>query len=208
MPEVIRIPGQYYKIENYSFLLLGYIVEKLSGVPFHQYVKDHLFIPLNMTSSSFILTPELINELATGYDIENNAIPMYDFSPADSPDGSLLSTGNDISKFMIALLGQGLYKNKKILEVESILKMFSIKTVMKPKFTHAGCGFITDFHPDHMKGDILAKAGEVLGYSSFMWLLPKDNTGVFISANSSFFNKMEFFEQFMIHHYSSEILTN
>ncbi|PFR58157.1 serine hydrolase, partial [Bacillus cereus] len=76
--------------------------------------------PLGMSNSSFIQTVELQNKLATGYDIENSKVPWYEYSPVDNSTGSMLSTGEDIAKFMIAMLQHGVYGENRILDSASI----------------------------------------------------------------------------------------
>ncbi|RAT98496.1 non-ribosomal peptide synthetase [Brevibacillus sp. Leaf182] len=207
MPTVIYQPGEQYCNENFSFMLAGYLVERVTGVPFHRYVSEKLFKPLEMRRSSFLLQPELEAKLATGYDLENNPIQRYDFSPADSPDGSLLSTGDDMAKWMLTLLNKGAYGTERVLNEDSISKMFASKAVPHPQGAYTGYGFTAKFHPDYVHENILAKAGEVIGYNSFMWLLPEKNLGVFISTNKSQFNKIEFFDYFMKNYHPAETIS-
>lgn len=86
-PPVVRKPGTSYMYDNFASRLLGYIVQQVSGEPFGSYVGEHLFRPLGMTSSSFSLTKDLASRLATSYDPEGNALPVYDFSPSEWPEG-------------------------------------------------------------------------------------------------------------------------
>ena len=55
MPPVVRKPGSAYMYDNFSFLLLGLIVENVSGKPFETYMQEHIFKPLGMNDSSFML---------------------------------------------------------------------------------------------------------------------------------------------------------
>ncbi|MED1918406.1 amino acid adenylation domain-containing protein [Bacillus thuringiensis] len=197
MPTVIYKPGEQFGNENFAFMLAGYLVERVTGVSFDRYASEHFFAPLEMTNSSFLLQPELEAKMATGYDLENQAVQKYDFSPAISPDGSMLSTGHDIATFMLALLSGGADGKENILEADSIDKMFSSKSVPHPKGTYTGYGFTVKFHPEYVHENILAKAGEVIGFHSFMWFLPEKQMGVFVSTNKSQFNKIEFFDYFM-----------
>ncbi|PFL18046.1 non-ribosomal peptide synthetase, partial [Bacillus cereus] len=203
MPTVVYTPGERYNYENFAFVLQGYIVEKITGIPFHQYAKEHLLKPLGMYNSSFIQTLELQNKLATGYDIENSKVPRYEYSPVDNSTGSMLSTGEDIAKFMIAMLQQGRYGENRILDSTSVKKILSLKSENNSEISYSSYGFETNFHPNYMGENIFAKSGNISGFSSFMWLLPEVNTGAFIMCNKSFINKIEIFEAFMNHFYPS-----
>lgn len=66
-PSVVHNPGEVYRYDNYAFVLLGYIVQNITGIPFHQYVENNIFKPLGMNSSSFIMKPEIHANLAPGY---------------------------------------------------------------------------------------------------------------------------------------------
>ncbi|MEB9613525.1 amino acid adenylation domain-containing protein, partial [Bacillus cereus] len=203
MPTVVYAPGERYNYENFAFVLQGYIVEKLTGFPFHQYAKENLLKPLGMSNSSFIQTVELQNKLATGYDIENSKVPWYEYSPVDNSTGSMLSTGEDIAKFMIAMLQHGVYGENRILDSASIKQILSLKSEKNPQVSYSSYGFETNFHPNYMGENIFAKSGNISGFSSFMWLLPEVNTGAFIMCNKSVINKIEIFEAFMNHFYPS-----
>ncbi|MFC4306670.1 serine hydrolase domain-containing protein [Cohnella boryungensis] len=95
-PPVVREPGTSYMYDNFATRLLGYIVQQASGESFGSYVQQHIFDPLGMNSSSYTLTEELANRLATSYDPANEALPLYDLSPREWPEGSMVSTASDM----------------------------------------------------------------------------------------------------------------
>jgi len=115
----------------------------------------------------------------------------------------MLSTGEDIAKFMIAMLQQGRYGENRILDSTSVKKILSLKSENNSEISYSSYGFETNFHPNYMGENIFAKSGNISGFSSFMWLLPEVNTGAFIMCNKSFINKIEIFEAFMNHFYPS-----
>ncbi|WP_235604064.1 amino acid adenylation domain-containing protein [Bacillus gaemokensis] len=203
MPTVVHTPGERYNYENFAFVLQGYMVEKITGVPFYQYAKEQLLKPLEMYNSSFIQTSELQNKLATGYDMEKRRISEYEYNPVDTSTGSMLSTGEDIAKFMIAMLQQGMYGENRILDPISVKKMLSLKSGSSPEVSYSSYGFETNFHPNYMGENIFAKSGNIPGFSSFMWLLPEVNTGAFVMCNKSVINNIEIYESFMNHYYPS-----
>src|SRR5690606_12900146 len=107
MPPVIREPGTSYMYDNFAYLLLGLIVQNVSGEPFEQYIDKHVFEPLGMFNSTYELSGRLMEQLATGYDAKNEPIEPYLFSPTIMPHGGMLSTGEDMGKFMMAFLNGG-----------------------------------------------------------------------------------------------------
>src|SRR5258708_36850222 len=109
-PNQIFIPGTVPAYSNYGADLAGYIVERVSGRPFDDYIQENIFRPLGITHATFLqpipeaLTPMLSN----GYEVASgDAKPFELLPPQAAPDGSLSITGADMAKFMIAHLQNG-----------------------------------------------------------------------------------------------------
>lgn len=129
LPPRARPPGTF-RYSNFGASLAGFIVEEVSGEPFAQYVEKHILQPLGMRHSTFLLPSQLpakrISDFAYSYALENDAsrrmgLEEGDFSVA--PAANLLTTGDDMSRFMIAQLQNGKYKRTRILSDESARKM-------------------------------------------------------------------------------------
>jgi len=108
-PERIFPPGQIPAYSNYGATLAGYIVERLSGEPFPAYIEHHVLEPLAMDRSTFEhpLPPALAASLAKFYRRASSPEPLPESAniqdPSDDPAGSLVSTADDISHFMLAI---------------------------------------------------------------------------------------------------------
>jgi CubicO group peptidase (beta-lactamase class C family) len=111
-------PGTKLEYSNYGYLLLGAIIEKVSGEDFYTYIREHICKPAGMMNTdSFELDTEPAN-LATGYmDAPNNTRRSNAFMlPVKGlPSGLGYSTVEDLVKFNLALTG-GKLLNKKSLE--------------------------------------------------------------------------------------------
>ncbi len=98
-------PGASDGYDNYGFVLLGAIVEKVSGSDYYQYVRDHIFRPAGMTDTDSLPDDGSIAGLAPGYMrkdgafVRNTGTLPYRGSPA----GGGYSTVADLLKFAIAL---------------------------------------------------------------------------------------------------------
>ena len=66
--EVVLVPDAGAKYSNLAFALLGEVVARLSGEPFPDYARRHLFAPLGMDSSSFRPDEALLARMAVGYE--------------------------------------------------------------------------------------------------------------------------------------------
>lgn len=190
--------------DNIEKYLGGYIVQQVSGESFGSYVENHLFKPLGMNSSSFSVTPELADRLVPSYDGEGGAIPLYGFSPAEWPEGSMLSTASDMALFMEAFLNGGKAADGTvILSGESVKAMSSYRMVIHPDFPDTTYGFESPVIPARTKGEkVISKSGDILGYSSLLWILPDRRTGVFVSYNTNQDLRNDLFTAFMNHYYA------
>jgi len=108
-------PGTKYLYCNIGYALLGLALGRAAGQPFTDYVRQHILEPLGMTSSGFEPTPAMRPLLARGYDVSKEG--KIDWSRPDGewsgrgyrvPNGGLISTMRDLSKFVAWELGAGL----------------------------------------------------------------------------------------------------
>ncbi len=99
------LPGSSFEYSNYGFLLLGALVEKVSGQDYYEYVAEHVFAPARMTSTSYP-TLEQMAGVARGYTQAKNGtlVPSADVLPwRGSPAGGGVTTADDEVRFIEAL---------------------------------------------------------------------------------------------------------
>lgn len=101
-------PGQKYEYSNSGYVLLGSIVERLSGRALPEFLATRIFTPLGM-SSTFVLTSpaDKTADVARGYDRKAGS---DDFEGMDTGDGGVYSTVNDLLRFDQALYGESLVR--------------------------------------------------------------------------------------------------
>ena len=183
-PPVVREPGTSYMYDNFASGLAGYIVQEVSGQPFNEYITEHVFEPLDMKSSSFEHAAELAERLPQVYDASGEAIPEYRLSPEVLPEGSMITTAEDMAKFMTVLLNEGKTpKGKSLLSPSSMKAMMEYRLAILPDVPDMTYGFeapglLRDANGKH----VIAKSGGILGFESLVFLLPGEETGVFISS--------------------------
>ncbi|MET3507320.1 serine hydrolase [Halalkalibacter oceani] len=199
MPSVVREPGTSYMYDNFASLLAGLLVEKVSGEPFERYMQTHLFEPLGMENSSYELSDRMIGQLATGYDQLGGEIPLYTVTPTIMPHGGMLSTAEDIGKFMIGFLEGGKTDEGEFLSEKSINLMETYQSAIHPLIPNTTYGFEA---PMQLPGAgsssrIITKAGDLTGFSSYLFMLPDEETGVFLTYNQNGALRELFYSQFM-----------
>ena len=113
-PGRVRPPGEAAGYSNYNAMLGGYIVARVSGEPYDQYIQKHIFDPLGMTHSTVQpQMPENLRPFASkSYTYVDGAFqpfPDYLAQPAGLPSGFHEASVTDMARFMIARLEGGFY---------------------------------------------------------------------------------------------------
>lgn len=184
MPGRSLPPGRIINYSNHGFQLAGYLVEVVSGIPFAQYIDDNILHPLGMDKSSFIPLPRLLTYMAKGYSYADggyNDVPNDYSLSLISPSGSLLSTADDMARFMIAQLQGGIFQDQRILNENTCNEMQKRQFTNDPRLPGTCYGFYE--YQNYNKRAIFLD-GDVTGFSSRMFLLPDQNTGFFVCSNS------------------------
>lgn len=116
-------PGGDWSYSNSGFVLLGSIIENVSGESYFDYVRRHVFAPAGMDASGFDRLDDVVPGLAVGYYREGAfadawKADWFENVYAAAPDGGGYSTNTDILRFSVALRGG------KLLKPATIAKMF------------------------------------------------------------------------------------
>jgi len=108
-------PGTSQRYSNAGYIVLGLIIEKLSGEKFRDYVQHHIFDPAGMKNSGFFAVDETVANRATGYTMRDGAErhPNTRTLPGrPSSAGGAFATASDLLRFMKALEGKKLASAK------------------------------------------------------------------------------------------------
>ncbi|GID91396.1 serine hydrolase domain-containing protein [Amorphoplanes digitatis] len=103
-------PGAWFDYSNYGFILLGAVIERVSGQSYYDYVDDHVFAPAGMRRSGALPFDTPVADLAVGYTAEDGQV----FRDTDtlpyrgSPAGGGYTTVEDLWRFATALTGNRL----------------------------------------------------------------------------------------------------
>ncbi len=183
MPSRIFPPGETPAYSNYATTMAAYLVERVSGQNFNDYVEEHIFTPLNMSHSTFQqpLPESLQASMSNGYILGSlNPKPFELIQTA--PGGSLSASAIDITRFMIMHLQNGHYGNVEILKPETAKQMHARQEGW-PKEMHAMClGFYEQSENGHR---VIGHGGDTVLFHSNLHLILDANVGLFISYNSA-----------------------
>jgi CubicO group peptidase (beta-lactamase class C family) len=181
MPPRVEAPGQVFRYCNQCYALAAYIVEQVSGISFDQYVEENILAPLGMERTGYLLSPLMPHGLAVGYFYENGGqIPQPIDYDHDYPGGSLVSTAEDMAKFMFAHLEDGCYQDTCILQSATIAEMHQGQFTMRPREMGATYGFTEGF----LNGQrLIGHTGAIRGFGASLDLLPEHDMGYFFAFN-------------------------
>ena len=182
-----KLPLVYHPGENWIYSVSvdvqGYLVEKLSGKPFPEFVRERIFAPLDMKDTAFFVPPEKLGRLATVYttDAKNpslTAVP-HDAGVSKAPGlpsggGGLYSTAGDYLRFAQMLLNGGKLNGARILAPSTVQLMRSNhlpERLMTGKF---GIGIYTmqpglGFGYDFAVFEDPVKFGSTAGRGTYLW---------------------------------------
>jgi len=184
-------PGEEANYSNVGFILLGYLLEKLTNQSFEKYCQDNILTPLNMMNTSFHPDNLVKDRLAIPYvRLTKLYIPLrhYDFNYVTAA-GGVRSTLEDLSYFLIAHMNGGEYNGVRILEEETVELMH---TIQYPN-SRFGLGWIIqsngqdDTHEGH--------TGGAPGGAAMMMMSASENTGIifFINYYRDIYHPLEVF---------------
>jgi len=181
-PERIFKAGSTPAYSNYATALAGYIVERISGQPFDDYIDAHLFKPLEMSHATFRqpLPAAFAADMSKGYALASQPAKPYEIVVA-APAGSLAASGVDMAHFMIAHLEGGEYHGARILGAETLKMMHETPRDMIPPLNRMMLGFYEQNYNGHR---IISHGGDTVYMHSYLHLLLDDHVGLFVSVNS------------------------
>jgi CubicO group peptidase (beta-lactamase class C family) len=182
IPARIYPPGTVPAYSNYATAVAGYIVERVSGKPFDEYVAENILKPLNMTHSTFKqpLPSELAPFMSNGYRLGSDAPQAFEvINPF--PAGSLSSSATDMAQFMMAHLADGQLGNVTILKPETARLMHSRLFALDDAANAMCYGFYEESRNGHR---IIGHGGDTIYFHSDLHLVLDQQLGFFVSYNS------------------------
>jgi len=183
IPGRVYPPGTVPAYSNYATAVAGYIVERVSGRPFDEYVTENILKPLKMTHSTFTqpLPSELAPLMSNGYRLGSGSAESFEVvNPY--PAGSLSSSATDMAQFMIAHLQDGQLGDARILKPETARLMHS-RLFALDDAANAMC---YGFYEESRNGQrIIGHGGDTVYFHSDLHLVLDQKLGFFVSYNSA-----------------------
>ena len=179
-PKRAFAPGSTPAYSNWATMLAGYIVQRVSGEAYTDYIAHHVFQPLGMGHSTMVqpLPANLAPLMSDGYTVRSR--PPIPFSMvAFAPAGSASVSGDDMGRFMIAHLDDD---HNPLLNAATAREMHGTAA---PNGLAPLNGMKLGFFETNIDGhEIIGHGGDLEAFHSDVWLIPSEHVGVFFSVNS------------------------
>jgi CubicO group peptidase (beta-lactamase class C family) len=163
-------PGTKWNYSNSGYVLLGYLIEKISGQSYSEFVQQNIFTPLGMKDSGYDSNSAIIAHRAAGYTPDKSGPANAGFVHMSIPfsAGALYSTTEDLLRWE-----QGLFGGK-VLKAESLAKM---TTPFKQDYAF---GLAVSANNGHK---MIAHDGGIEGFNTSLAYYPDDKLVVAVLAN-------------------------
>ncbi|REJ78720.1 MAG: class A beta-lactamase-related serine hydrolase [Acidobacteria bacterium] len=170
-------PVTKVEYSNPAFTLIGYLVEKISGVSYKQYIKENVWDPLEMTSTAFDPTPDMGERLAVPYVVNQETgkqVPTVRIRAAVYPAGITYGTIHDQANWMIMNLNGGMFKGRQIISKSTMDMMHTrqydqFKGPIEGIWGNETAGFGLTWWAQERNGDqYFAHSGSLSGYTAFL----------------------------------------
>jgi CubicO group peptidase (beta-lactamase class C family) len=172
---------QYY---NQNYRLVGLLIEQVSGQSYDDYLGSHVFAPLGMSNTT--ANPADASNLAQGYSrLFGFPLPQPQrFIPGALPSGYVISTAEDMARYLIAQLNNQQSNGEPMLKPETLTAMRTPPAGIDSEY---GMGWMV-----MENGNTLAHGGTLENFQSFTILGLKEKIGLVILYNQSSMENMLF----------------
>lgn len=181
--------------QNIFYLAAGQVIEKVSGQPWEDFIKQRVFNPLGMNRTvSFLKNITDPNKTKPHMVVDGKTMVVEDLSAdAIGPAGSVWSCIDDISKWTLCMLDSGKYNGGRLIKKETWLEMMKPQTMVpasefyptaqltKPNWTTYGFGW---FQHDYKGRKVNFHTGSLPGSIAIHGQIPEERIAVYVFGNT------------------------
>ena len=163
-------PGEKFDYCNSGYILLGYVIEQASGRTYETYLRENVFVPLNLGDTGYDSNASVVPRRAAGY-VQSGVGPVnapYTDMSVPYAAGGLYSTARDLLRWQQAL------HSGKLLSADSLKKMLT------PHLGKYGIG-VRVLVDDGRR--VFAHGGVTSGFNSYLAYLPDDRLSIVVLGN-------------------------
>jgi len=176
--ELVFKPGAKFEYSNSGYILLGIIIEKTSGKPYEEFLRESIFDPLEMRDTGFDHHFSIIKNRARGFINAGDTVENAEYiHPSNAYSaGGLYSTVNDLLKFV------------KAIEENKLVSKETWHTVFESFYpTGYGSSYGYGWFIDEVYGKKrINHPGAIQGFSSHMTIIPEEKINIILLCNIEF----------------------
>ncbi|MBI3697492.1 MAG: beta-lactamase family protein [Acidobacteria bacterium] len=177
---LVTPPGERYQYSNLGFGILDYVISRVSGNTYADFMREQVFLPLGLTHAAVGVPPRLAQQQAIRYGTDGLPIPVYDFDHTGA--SAIYSSAHDLVRFGMFHLKAHLSDQKAILSDQAIEEMQK-PTVKTGERAGYGIGWATN---DTRSGyRTVSHSGGMGGVTTLLRLVPSKKIAVVVLANSN-----------------------
>jgi CubicO group peptidase (beta-lactamase class C family) len=188
---LVAPPGQRFIYSDLGFVVLGKVVEKVTGRSLARFAQENIFSPLGMASTGFLPRPEVIPNIAPTERLKEGGMlrgqvhdPLASKLGGIAGDAGLFSTARDLARFCQMFLHRGSLNGVEIFHPETVALMTSVQSPDgKPDIR--GFGWDIQSTYSSVKGSFFSAAS--YGHTGYtgtsLWIDPETQTFLIILTN-------------------------
>ncbi|HYU33045.1 MAG TPA: serine hydrolase [Thermoanaerobaculia bacterium] len=170
-------PGEKWSYSNSAYILLGAVIEKVSGKSYEDFVEQEIFAPLGMKHSSYGHQTEVVPGRVSGYDKSDTGYKIAEYLSMTQPysAGSLLSNVDDLALWVDALSSEKLLKKTSLAQMATPAKLAS---GVSTKYAY-GQGISEADGPE-----IIEHSGGIFGFTTDLLRIPDQRLLIVVLSNN------------------------
>jgi len=185
-------PGTQEKYSNVGFDLIGYLVGRISGKPFNEYMREEVFLPLKMNNTYWFLSEIPHDNIATPHnmpyketDFKGTQILKH-FGYPGYPSGQLRTTVSDYAQYLKMMVNEGMVEGKPFLSKQTIDEFLTVQYPEADKWQAVSWNYneFENFIYNTIMPRRPSHTGLDPGMNSVVSFDPIEKTGVLIISNS------------------------
>lgn len=173
--ELLFEPGKHYAYSNTGYIMLGVIIERVTGRSYKEAVEHYIISRINLSETDVITSETAKNRIVKGHH-NGNVLSESENPVVPFAAGSIVATPRDLIFFFQALM------SGKLLSQSSLQLMFSDMNLMTvAQTTYYGKGIVAALGTP--EGNIIGHTGGIKGFGASLYFHPKRNIFVCVMMN-------------------------
>jgi CubicO group peptidase (beta-lactamase class C family) len=176
---LVTPPGERNQYSNLGYGIIDYVLERVSGKGYPDFMREEVFVPLGLSRMSVHIGPGLEDFTATRYTPDGTPYPFYDFDHAGA--SAVFSSAHDLVRFGMFHLKWRLADQRRIISDDSIDQMHTATTFEEDG---SGYGIGWESHTNDSGLRTVSHSGEMGGVATNLVLLPDQHAAVVVLCNA------------------------